>query len=49
MPTETGSTPTAKPAVEARQGVISGRVVTVLVASLALGVLAMAIAYFAMR
>jgi hypothetical protein len=35
-----------KPAVEARQGVISGRVVTVLLVSLALAVLALGVTWF---
>jgi hypothetical protein len=42
---QTQSTTPAKPAVEARQGVISGRVVTVLAVSSALAVLALVIAY----
>jgi hypothetical protein len=38
-----------KPAVQARQGVISGRVVTVLVVSLFLGIVALAICWSAFR
>jgi hypothetical protein len=47
--TQHEQTRTGIPPVEARQGVISGRVVTVLAVSLFLGIVAMAIIWFAFR
>ena len=44
--TETDHVRQEASAVEARQGVISGRVVTVLVVSLVLAIVALAIGYF---
>jgi hypothetical protein len=46
---EAPHTGTEKTAVSARQGVISGRVLLVLVVSLVFAVLAMTIGYFAVR
>jgi hypothetical protein len=49
---QTGETPhsgTEKTAVSARQGVISGRVVTVLIVSLTLAVIAMIVGWLVVR
>jgi hypothetical protein len=46
---DAGHAVTERSAVEARQGVISGRVLLVLVTSLVAAVIALAVGYFAVR